>query len=90
MQIGQIAGPVQVPGGFDLYLLQDKRQVLTADPRDALLSLKQVSIDFAPGTTARAEPAEGATTSAPPPRNSRVAARSPISRRKLGAHGGRQ
>ncbi|HEY1124173.1 MAG TPA: peptidylprolyl isomerase [Sphingobium sp.] len=46
MQVGQIAGPVQIPGGFDIVFLQDKRQVLTADPRDALLSLKQVSIDF--------------------------------------------
>ncbi len=51
MQIGQIAGPVQVPGGFDIIFLQDKRQVLTADPRDALLSLKQVSIEFAQGVT---------------------------------------
>jgi peptidyl-prolyl cis-trans isomerase SurA len=51
MQMGQIAGPVQVPGGFDIIFLQDKRQVLTADPRDSLLSLKQVSIDFTPGMT---------------------------------------
>ncbi len=51
MEMGQIAGPVQVPGGFDIIFLQDKRQVLTADARDALLSLKQVSIDFAPGMT---------------------------------------
>jgi peptidyl-prolyl cis-trans isomerase SurA len=29
----------------------DKRQVLTADPRDAVLSLKQVSISFPPGMT---------------------------------------
>ena len=29
----------------------DKRQVLTADPRDAILSLKQVSISFPPGTS---------------------------------------
>ncbi|MDE2436796.1 MAG: peptidylprolyl isomerase, partial [Sphingomonadales bacterium] len=31
--------------------LIDKRQVLTADPRDAVLSLKQVSISFPKGTT---------------------------------------
>lgn len=49
MQVGQIAGPVQVPGGVDLIFLMDKRKVLTADPRDALLSLKQVSVEFAPG-----------------------------------------
>jgi len=29
--------------------LVDKRQVLTADPRDALLNLKQISINFPPG-----------------------------------------
>src|SRR3546814_4832327 len=32
-------------------LMVDLRQVLTADPRDALLSLKQISLDFPAGTT---------------------------------------
>lgn len=51
MQPGQLVGPVPVPGGFSILYLIDKRQVLTADPRDALLSLKQISIAFAPGTS---------------------------------------
>ncbi|MCX7283800.1 MAG: peptidylprolyl isomerase [Novosphingobium sp.] len=51
MAPGQLAGPVPIPGGFSILYLIDKRQVLTADPRDALLSLKQISIDFAKGTT---------------------------------------
>lgn len=51
LQPGQMAGPVEVRGGFSIVLLIDKRQVLTADPRDAVLSLKQISISFAPGTT---------------------------------------
>jgi len=51
MQSGQLLGPIEIPGGFSIIYLIDKRQVLMADPRDALLSLKQVSIDFAPGTT---------------------------------------
>ncbi|WP_390549785.1 peptidylprolyl isomerase [Qipengyuania sp. MTN3-11] len=51
MQPGQLVGPVQIPGGYSILLLIDKRQVLTADPRDALLSLKQISINFEPGTT---------------------------------------
>ncbi|MBO9575526.1 MAG: peptidylprolyl isomerase [Sphingobium sp.] len=51
MQVGQIAGPIQIPGGFDIVYLIDKRQVLTADPRDAVLSLKQISIEFPAGTT---------------------------------------
>jgi peptidyl-prolyl cis-trans isomerase SurA len=51
MQVGQIAGPIEVPGGFSILYLVDKRQVLTADPRDARLSLKQLTVRFPPGTT---------------------------------------
>lgn len=51
MPIGQLAGPIQVPGGFSILYMIDKRQVLTADPRDAVLALRQLSISFAPGTT---------------------------------------
>ncbi len=51
MQPGQMVGPVEVPGGFDILYLIDKRQVLTADPRDAVLALKQISITFPKGTT---------------------------------------
>jgi len=51
LQPGQLVGPVQVPGGFSIIYLIDKRQVLTADPRDAVLSLKQISISFPQGTT---------------------------------------
>src|SRR3546814_6630616 len=32
-------------------LLSGRRQVVTADPRDAVLSLKQISLDFPAGTT---------------------------------------
>ncbi|MEP3226486.1 MAG: peptidylprolyl isomerase [Parasphingorhabdus sp.] len=51
MQIGQVVGPVQVPGGFSILYLIDQRQILTADPRNAILSLKQLSISFPAGTT---------------------------------------
>ncbi|MDR7228007.1 peptidylprolyl isomerase [Sphingopyxis sp. BE259] len=51
MQPGQLVGPIQVPGGVSIMLMIDRRQVLTADPRDAILSLKQISLDFAAGTT---------------------------------------
>jgi peptidyl-prolyl cis-trans isomerase SurA len=47
---GQLAGPIEIPGGYSIIYVIDKRQVLTADPRDAVLSLKQISISFAPGT----------------------------------------
>jgi peptidyl-prolyl cis-trans isomerase SurA len=51
MQIGQLAGPIPVPGGFSILYMIDKRKVLEADPRDARLSLKQVKIVFPAGTT---------------------------------------
>ena len=46
---GQLIGPIEVRGGFSILYLIDKRQVLTADPRDAVLSLKQVAISFPKG-----------------------------------------
>ncbi|HOB14921.1 MAG TPA: peptidylprolyl isomerase, partial [Novosphingobium sp.] len=51
LQPGQMAGPIEIRGGFSIIVLIDKRQVLTADPRDAVLNLKQISISFPPGTT---------------------------------------
>ncbi|HEU4820603.1 MAG TPA: peptidylprolyl isomerase [Qipengyuania sp.] len=51
MQPNQLVGPFAIPGGYLIMLLIDKRQVLSADPRDATLSLKQLSISFPAGTT---------------------------------------
>ncbi len=51
MQVGQIAGPIEVPGGFSILYLADKRQVLMADPRDAKVALRQLTLPFPPGTT---------------------------------------
>ncbi|MDG2002519.1 MAG: peptidylprolyl isomerase, partial [Novosphingobium sp.] len=50
MEPGQLVGPIEIPGGFSILYLIDKRQVLTADARDAILSLKQISLDFPAGT----------------------------------------
>ncbi len=50
LQPGQLVGPVEIPGGFSILYLIDRRQVGIADPRDAMVSLKQISVDFAPGT----------------------------------------
>lgn len=48
---------VPAPGGISLLLLIDKRQVATTDPRDSVLSLKQLAITFPAGTTeAQASP----------------------------------
>ena len=49
MQVGQVAGPVPLAGGFSILYLQDKRQVLMADARDARLNLKQVTMKFHAG-----------------------------------------
>jgi peptidyl-prolyl cis-trans isomerase SurA len=51
MPVGQVSDPIAVPGGFSIIAVQDTRQVLTADPRDAVLSLKQISIAFPAGMT---------------------------------------
>jgi peptidyl-prolyl cis-trans isomerase SurA len=55
LQTGSIAAavsdPVRVPGGVTILALIDKRQVLSADPLDAILSLKQMSIPLPPGVT---------------------------------------
>lgn len=51
METGQLVGPIPNSGGFSIVYLIDKRQVAMADPRDAVLSLKQISISFAEGMT---------------------------------------
>jgi len=48
---GQISTPIEVPGGYSIIALLDKRQVLGADARDAILSLKQLTIKFPKGMT---------------------------------------
>jgi peptidyl-prolyl cis-trans isomerase SurA len=57
MTPGMISNPIPVQGGVSIIAVQDTRKILTPDPRDAVLSLKQVSINFPKGTTrAQAEP----------------------------------
>jgi peptidyl-prolyl cis-trans isomerase SurA len=57
MQPGQVSNPIPVAGGVSIIAVQDTRRVLTPDARDAVLSLKQVSITFPKGTTKeQAEP----------------------------------
>ena len=68
MPAGAISDPIPVPGGFSIVLLADTRQILVADPRDAVLSLMQMSIDFPPNTPqaqiqARVQQLEQATQS---------------------------
>ena len=50
MNPGMVSDPIPVGGGFSIISLIDKRQVLTTDPRDAVLSVKQIAIAFPPNT----------------------------------------
>jgi peptidyl-prolyl cis-trans isomerase SurA len=57
MRPGMISQPIKVTGGYSIVAVQDIRKILTADPRNSLLNLKQVSISFPKDTTrAQAEP----------------------------------
>lgn len=51
MQVGQLVGPIENSGGYSILLLIDKKAILTVDPRDAVLSLKQISLKFPTGIT---------------------------------------
>jgi len=57
MRPGMISQPIKVQGGYSIVAVQDTRKILTADPRSAVLSLKQISVSFPKGTTRQqAEP----------------------------------
>ena len=57
MKPGSVSNPVPVPGGVSIVAVQDMRKILAADPRNAVLNLKQVSIAFPKGMTRQqAEP----------------------------------
>jgi peptidyl-prolyl cis-trans isomerase SurA len=57
MSAGQVSEPIPVAGGVSIIAVQDTRRPGMPDPRDAVLSLKQVSISFPAGTTKeQAEP----------------------------------
>ncbi len=54
---GSVSEPIANSGGYSIVAVQDTRKILSADPRSAVLSLKQVSIGFPKGMTrAQAEP----------------------------------
>jgi peptidyl-prolyl cis-trans isomerase SurA len=51
MSKGQIAGPVAIPGGYDILYVADSHTILGADSGDTLLSLRQLALSFPKGTT---------------------------------------
>ena len=50
MAPNSLSAPIEIPGGYSIVAVLDKRKVLTADPRAAVLNLKQVSIRMPAGT----------------------------------------
>jgi len=57
MRPGMVSPPIKVPGGYSIVAVQDTRKILTADPRNAVLTLKQVTVTFPKGATRQtAEP----------------------------------
>jgi peptidyl-prolyl cis-trans isomerase SurA len=44
LPVGQVSDPIAIPGGFSVVAVEDSRQVLGANPRDAVLSLKQMTL----------------------------------------------
>ncbi len=57
MTPGQVSQPIKVAGGYSIVAVQDTRNFGVPDPRNALLTLKQVSIAIPKGTArAQAEP----------------------------------
>ncbi len=61
MTPGQLVGPLEIPGGYSILLMIDQRQIGMADPRDALLSLKQISIAFPEGISSAEAEERGST-----------------------------
>ena len=57
MRPGMVSAPIKLAGGYSIVAVQDMRKILTADLRDSVLTLKQVTVSFPAGTTrAQAEP----------------------------------
>jgi len=51
MRPGMVSPPIKLAGGYSIIAVQDVRKILTADPRDSILSLKQVTVAFPKGTS---------------------------------------
>lgn len=51
MQAGQVAGPIELPTGFSILYLAERRQMMMPDPKLSKLSLRQLTITFPKGAT---------------------------------------
>jgi len=59
MPVGAISEPIPLPGGVSIVALADTRQILVSDPRDAMLSLMQLSVSLPAGSTRAQAEARG-------------------------------
>lgn len=59
MPVGAVSDPIPNSGGYSIIALADMRRVLTADPRDATLSLMQLSVALPAGATEAQTQARG-------------------------------
>jgi peptidyl-prolyl cis-trans isomerase SurA len=64
IQIGQVAGPIQIPGGYSIVYLTDTKKILVADPRDATLNLRQIALGFPAGMSPKDAQARASAFSA--------------------------
>lgn len=60
MPVGSVSDPIPVPGGFSIIMMADTRQLGMSDPRDAVLSLMQMSLTMPAGTSQAQAQARGA------------------------------
>jgi peptidyl-prolyl cis-trans isomerase SurA len=51
MPVGAISDPIPVPGGVSIIAVGDTRRILVADPRDAVMSLMQMTLTMPAGTS---------------------------------------
>ena len=49
LEPGQVSEPFAVPGGVEIWKLEEKRAAMSGDPGEAVLSLKQLGIAFPAG-----------------------------------------
>ncbi|HYD11880.1 MAG TPA: peptidylprolyl isomerase [Allosphingosinicella sp.] len=59
MPVGAVSDAIPIPGGYSIILLVDTRRILTTDPRDATMSLMQMSINIPAGSTPAQAEARG-------------------------------
>lgn len=51
LRVGALSEPIKSSGGYYVVQLQDRRRILSADPRDTQLTLKQILVPVAEGTS---------------------------------------